>query len=89
MFDIFDLLTITWRFFQSFDHQSGSRWNDINLCLTILNCQFNGYTNLSSLEWPWRYRHQFSWETNQVDQLWEPRQRQLLLLLQRLLARQP
>merc|ERR1719195_1446227 len=60
MFDIFDLLTITWRFFQSFDHQSSSRWNDVNL---------------SSLEWPWRYRHQFSWETNQVDQLWEPRQR--------------
>merc|ERR1711879_1063204 len=43
MFDIFDLLTITWRFFQSFDHQSGSRWNDVNLCLTILNGQFNGY----------------------------------------------
>merc|ERR1711863_171061 len=43
MFDIFDLLTITWRFFQSFDHQSGSRWNDVNLCLTILNSQFNGY----------------------------------------------
>merc|ERR1739844_324777 len=43
MFDIFDLLTITWRFFQSFDHQSSSRWNDVNLCLTILNCQFNGY----------------------------------------------
>merc|ERR1712062_300144 len=30
MFDIFYLLTITWRFFQSFDYQSGSRWNDIN-----------------------------------------------------------
>merc|ERR1712141_182983 len=43
MFDIFYLLTITWRFFQSFDYQSGSRWNDINLCLTILNSQFNGY----------------------------------------------
>merc|ERR1712001_581183 len=42
MFDIFDLLTITWRFFQSFDHQSGSRWNDVYLCLTILSPIFLG-----------------------------------------------
>merc|ERR1719323_935247 len=50
MFDIFDLLTITWRFFQSFDHQSGSRWNDVYLCLTILNSCFSFYKL-------WRKKH--------------------------------
>lgn len=42
VFNILDLLPVTWRFLQSLDDKSGSRWNHINLSLTILNGQLDG-----------------------------------------------
>ena len=40
--DVLNLLTITWRFFQSLDNQSSSWGHNIDLSLTILNGQLDG-----------------------------------------------
>merc|ERR1711962_1338722 len=38
---VFNLLSVSWGFFQSFDDQGSSRRYNIDLCLTILNSQLN------------------------------------------------
>jgi len=42
VFDVLDLLSVPWWFFQSFDDQRRSGWNDGNLSLSVLDGQFDG-----------------------------------------------
>lgn len=43
VFDVLDLLSVPWWFFQSFDQQRRSTWYNGDLSLSVLDGEFDGY----------------------------------------------
>lgn len=42
MFDVFLLLSVSWRFFESLDNERRGGWDDGDSCLTVLDGESDG-----------------------------------------------